>query len=485
MTLPLSLILIIIALLNIFYSYKKYHNNIKTIISVWVLIYMLYVFFVPSVYGVFTDFNSSISYGINPNNLVLVYFLEIIFICILLLTFYKAPSKRISVVISKIIPSMSVKSTVNLLLFLSIIVLVLHLDKILGGLVSYGQLVKYDSSTNQEAIGGFFGVPLKFWAPISAIFMEPGKIAAALLVTMPYNSRLSMSKHKFKIYKFFALGVLIMVAIYGIAIGVRHITLGVFIIIAVAGVIHKRNKFIYMFIFGLIAMILIGPVIGSVYRVLLTQSSSSELGVVDRISILSDLKSESSENAFNKLWDEFGVRLVDARLSTGLIQFTDREGHVGLNVIANTLTAPVPRFLFSDKPAPRSYNGMHEGLAGYVVWNELTGRKWGLWGGYTAASHSWWEMSLLGVFLCAFIYGLFLRITVDSTAIKGLVGSLIVLYSINILHFDSFFMRSIPDLMMFFSRLMPLLIFIALWSKISRIKFVFSRCNKKRKGYNV
>jgi hypothetical protein len=398
MTLPLSLILIGIALLNIFYSYKKYHNNVKTMISVWILIYILYVFFIPSVYGVFTDFNSSISYGINPNNLVLVYFIEIIFICILLLTFYKAPSKRISVVISKTIPSMGDKSKVNLLLFLSIIVLVLYLDNFFGGLASYGKIVEYDASTNQEAISGFLGLPLTLRAPISAIFMEPGKIAAALLVTMPYSSRLSLSKFKFNIYKIIALGVLIVVAIYGIAIGVRHITLGVFVIIAAAGVIHKRYKFVNILIFGLIAVVLIGPIIGSVYRTALTQSSSSELGAIERISILSDLSSESNESFVDKLWDEFGTRLVDARLSTGLIKFTDREGYIGVNAIANTLFAPVPRYFFSNKPAPRSYNGEHKGLAGYIVWRELTDRSWGNWVVYIVASHAWWEMSLFGVF---------------------------------------------------------------------------------------
>jgi hypothetical protein len=266
--------------------------------------------------------------------------------------------------------------------------------------------------------------------------------------------------------------ILVFIAVYGIAVGVRHITLGVFILIGVAGFIQGRYKFIYFFVFGLIAIIAIGPVIGSVYRTFLTQSSSQDLGIIERISSLSEFSAANNESAIEKLWDEFGVRLVDARLSSGLIKFSDREGHVGPSVLLNTLYSPIPRFVWKDKPAPRSYDGTHKGLAGFVVWNELTGREWGNWGGYTAAAHSWWEFSIIGVMINALLYGLFLRIAIESLRMHKFIGLLIFLYSINIMHFDSFFIRTMPDMLMFLlSRLFPLLIVMFFWSKISSFKF--------------
>jgi len=470
-TLPLSLILIAISLFNIFYAHKKYRNNLVTILSIWLFIYVLYVFFVPSVYGVFTGFESSISYGINPDHLVLVYFLEIIFILILLLTFYNAPSRNFSRSVGKIIPNLNRKSEVYFLLFLSVIVMILYIDDLLPGLASYGRIQQYDSDVG-NITAGFLNLPITITAPLKAIFVVPGKIAAALLVTMPYSKDMNMSKFKFNFFKLVALLFLGFVAVYGIAVGVRHITLGVFIIIAVAGFIQGRYKFTYYFVFGLIAIIAIGPVIGSVYRTFLTQSSSQDLGIIERISSLSEFSTSNNESAMEKLWDEFGVRLVDARLSSGLIKFSDREGHVGPSVLLNTLYSPIPRYLCKDKPAPRSYDGNHRGLAGFVVWNELTGREWGNWGGYTAASHSWWEFSLVGVIINALLYGLFLRVTIESTRMHQFIGSLIFLYSINIMHFDSFFMKTMPDMLMFLlSRLFPLLIIVFLWAKASRLKF--------------
>jgi hypothetical protein len=468
---PLSLILVIISLLNIFYAYKRYHNNAITILSVWVAIYILYVFFVPSIYGVFTDFKSSVSYGINPDHLVLVYFIEIVFILILLPVFYNAPTRKISSMVSRIIPSLSRKSEVYFLLFLSFIVILVYMDQIFTGLASYGRIQQYDANVTHSVVG-IFVIPAMVMEPLIAIFMAPGKIATSILLTMPYSQNLHISKFKFKLIKISALLTFILIVAYGISMGVRNLVLVMFILVMISGILQKRYKFTYVFIFGLIAIIAIGPIIGSVYRTFLTQTSSQNLGIVERVSALSEMSfnDSSSESFSGKLWDEFGIRLVDARLSTGLIKFSERDGHVGTGVISNTIYSFIPRYIWNDKPAPRSYDGTHKGLAGFLVWKELTGREWGNWGGYTAASHSWWELSLVGVIINAIIFGLFLRIVIGSTERKGLVGIMLLVYSLNIIHFDSFFMKTIPDMLLFFSRVLPLMVILFFWSRVSRLK---------------
>lgn len=469
--LPLSLFITCLIFGNIHYTYLKYKDPKSNLVALILLIYAIYVFLIPSLYGVLTDFKMERSYNITSGRLILVYFFEIIFLSFFLMAFHSRIAKSIGQSMNSFVAKPHDKAEINLLLVFSLLMIGVYLNNILS-LQSYGRIQQYDADVIAEGVG-YFGIQKMIFVPLSALFATPGKISCAILATMPYNPKKGLSSSVFHIYKIVAWGGLILVAVYGLTVGVRHITLGVFILVFASGLLQRQNKYIWFFIVGFAFMVAIGPLIGSTYRTFLQQSSSSSLGVGDRLSTLKEMKSEAVEGYLDKLWNGIGTRLDDARLSAGLIKYVEREGHVGFNPILNTLYSPIPRLLWKTKPAPLSYDGTHKGLAGFVVWKETIGREWGLWGGYTAASHSWWELNLPGIIICSLIYGAFLRIMIKATTNKGYIGLLIFLLTIAPERFGGFFMKSLPDIILFtFQKLFPLLIIIGLWSKLSRFKIL-------------
>jgi hypothetical protein len=366
---------------------------------------------------------------------------DFVFILIVLLLHFILSPRKVEIV-NEVIPHGYLRSLIYVFFIFLILGLLAYSSTVFfSGTRGYGSLDKLDANTEGQSLLkwlGFLATPAKF-------------SAAAFLVY-----RLDISLVMGKLFSNFAaltsLCLISLVVVNSISSGVRHEVVWLFAIYLVVLLCNRRTlqlkkyfKFLGLFLF----FIYIGSYMGASYRTELTENNN--LSFIQKVNTLSEVISDSSEElAFaTQLYFQFSDRLTDLDTSSALMKFNEEQGQVNLMPTFNAGVSLIPRFLWQSKPAPGSYDGSHNGLAGYVVWNVLTGSPFTQWGGYTASSHQYWEGGWPYLIIWAVIFGFVSSVVFARVSRRSGINQLGYLYVGVVLlgcyKFDSFFLPSTAD----------------------------------------
>jgi len=477
----LNTLVFFICLANLAYCFATRQPRSMKMFSLLLVLYGSYVFFIPGLYDFVTSYERSVSYAspIDPNHLLITYVIEILFLLVLLttlhITFQRSARKPNFV---KSIPGLtSISKDHGFLLFLTLACLLTVYDQMVNQLAAYGRLVTYNAATAFE-VKGVLGLPQALSTIWVALIVLPGKVAAAVLLTSPKKALTKNPFLGFFVYKIIPSSLLLLVFVYGFVVGVRMRSIEPLIILAVVFFLRHGidRRVITLGATTIFIIVTLGPVVGTTYRTAITQKDARGDDFADRITLLFELTTGTSSavegSVTEKLVGEFRDRLVDANLSSGLVRTSLNNGHVWHNPAINSMISFIPRAIWLDRPAAKSGDGTQTGVAGFIVWRELSGRTFGNWGGYTAASHSFWEFNILGVFLWALVYGLIVSVTLRRYGKTGEmdfreIDLLFLLLILRLYKFDAFLIPSGPDMILTVTKtIVPLLILKYLCDKV-------------------
>ena len=465
LTLLPAFLIELILVINLYHSHHKLRNKRFTIVNAVLFYQLSYQIFFPAIYGVIEGYPWESFYSIAPEHLFLVYAIELLSVCFWLIGFYRLHYIRLNAPRLLQIPKISRNET-NILLFIFIL---FSQSLFFLRLFSKSQFDTYQSTTayDETNLGGNVGttnIPSVLFLPISTIIGPGGVVGSAILATREANSKFEQF---LKVISWFSI---LSYPVYGLIIGTRSSMIGPFIMILLCG-FFQGNKRTWMFvIMGIIIIGLLAPVMGGDYRSFLTVTSLEKSGIVTRLlNIYEFTKSSLNLDSISRLWQEIGARFDDGRLSAGLIKRTLRGEPAGHRPILSALCAPIPRFLWTNKPAPGSSDGTMAGLAAFVVWRETIGREWGLSGGFTSGSHAFWELSFVGVIISGLFSGFFARRVLEATKRHGEIG--LIVWILSMRPFTFLANLWIPEIIrIFWQSMLPFIIIAWCFKWVNKIK---------------
>ena len=416
-----ALLLTTIVFLNLYFCHERFHDVRITIVGVLLCIQILFQITFPALYGFLEGYPWESYYQILPEHYVIVYIIELLSVSFWLIGFYAfRPFYR---KLSKwSIIHRPPSGIVDNLLFLYVILFALiMMISLSSGLSSYGDMVAYDAQNLGENVMLFptsITIPKTIWVIVKSLFFLPGILAGGILASRPMPGRSR--------YRLIGWAVIIFLLVYGLVVGLRQFILGAVLILFIFGFSQGNRRVLKPMAVGLVILVLLAPVIGSEYREALTKPEAREWGMMKRLSFVYQMRSmQEKGNFIGDFWHAAGSRLIDPLVSAGLVKATLRGESAGLKPLFSSFVAPIPRFLWPNKPAPGSSDGTNEGLATFVVWRETIGRTWGLCGGFTTGSHAFWELNIIGVILFGIFGGLFARSILEATRHAGDIGLMI------------------------------------------------------------
>ncbi|MDB2504032.1 hypothetical protein N9X43_05295, partial [Gammaproteobacteria bacterium] len=384
-------------------------------------LYLLYVHVIPEVFHLASGYSRLYSWDITPDLHYYTMIADLVFIFIVLTVQFIVSPKKIKIA-NGILPDSYRRALIYVFFtFLMLGLLAYISDLFFGGPRGYGGLDKLDANTTeQQSLSswlGFVGLPAKFSAVAFLVFRK--------------DMILAMGKHFAYFAALASLCMAILVVMNSISSGVRHEVVWFSAIYLVVLLCHRRSlqlKKYFKFAGLFLVFIYIGSYMGASYRMELTENKN--LSFAQKVDTLSSVMSDSSEDlAFAaQLYFQFSDRLTDLDTSAALMKFYDTRGPVYLMPSFSAAVSFIPRFLWKSKPAPGSYDGSHNGLAGFVVWNVLTGSPFTNWGGYTASSHHYWEGGWPYLVIWALIFGFVSSVVFAKVSRRSGINQLGYLY---------------------------------------------------------
>lgn len=427
--------------ISLLYATRR-KDVMRKIFLIILSLYFLYVHVIPEIFHVVSGYTRLYSWDISPDLHYYTMIADFVFILIVLVVHFFLSPRKIEIT-NGVLPHSYRRALMYVFFTFLMLGLLAYISTVFfSGPRGYGALEKLDANTGGQSLLswlGFIALPAKFSAIAFLVFRSE----VTLAMGKPFANFSALA----------SLCLAVLVVLNSISSGVRHEVIWLFAIYLVVLLCHRRSlqlkkyfKFAGLFLF----FIYIGSYMGASYRLELTENK--DLSFAQKVETLSSVVTDSSEDlAFaTQLYFQFSDRLTDLDTSSALMKFYEERGPVYLMPSFSAAVSFIPRFLWKSKPAPGSYDGSHNGLAGFVVWNVLTGSPFTNWGGYTASSHHYWEGGWLYLVIWALIFGFVSSVVFAKVSRRSGINQLGYLYVSVVLlgcyKFDSFFLPTAVDL---------------------------------------
>ena len=473
----LLFLLFLINLFNLSICIKKKNYAGFVFISL-LFVYLIYVHFVPEIFQVLTDFRRLEKYEISLANYYKTIYLDLFFVLqvsILSSIFF---FKKIKHYPEQAYTSKFDLYFLNSCFFIIILSTYIYMESIFfTGPSRYGINIKYDSINNPYQSFSFINQlieRLNVIIPLSKF---------SLIIFLLEFKKIKLLYSKIFVFFSYVISIflLFLIILNGINSGVRMEIFNLFLIYFVIKTI-KENKIsknlLMLSVLCFSFFLIIASIMGSDFREKITENEN--FSVYEKIQILIDegVDTINENRIFNEIGYLIEMRFTDIETSSSLIVLKD--SHKGANFMPtlNSTLSFIPRILWKDKPAPSSVDGTHNGLAGFLVWNTITGNNFTNWGGYTASSHHYWEGGYLYIFIWGLVYSyllstIILRSNNNNNRFQNFYLFLLIVV-FNVYKFDSFLIPTLADLLSRFFRYLVIFyiiyFFMKLYSKIFQNK---------------
>lgn len=458
-----------IVFFNFIFSYKKFRNTRINIVNGLLFIQVFSQITFPATYGFMHDYHVEHSYDIFPTHLFIVYVAELVSVLCWLIGFYWFRPLYKRAENCNIFRNLSERSVDKILV---IIIVVMFYSMIIEFSRGVG-IVMYDSENLGDTVTLWptdTKIPFALWNIILSIFYFPGILAGGIFATSSHGSGLKKEK-------IVGWMVIILMIFGGLITALRQFIYASVIMIFIFGLAQNNKKVLKYAQLGFMVLFFLAPIMQGNYRDLLWSTEGKELNIAEKISLLKTAKTDAKEdNPLITFWHAAGARFIDAALSAGLVKAVSRGDSAGIQPVLGALVSPIPRLVWSDKPAPGSSDGTNEGMATYVVWREIIGMSWSC-GPFTSGAHSFWELNIIGVIIFGVFSGLFARIILHATMKAGKIG--LVFWGLS-MHPLAFIVNLwAPEIIIsLIQRMLPLGIFIWCWSWFYRLLLSTSSTQK-------
>jgi hypothetical protein len=110
-----------------------------------------------------------------------------------------------------------------------------------------------------------------------------------------------------------------------------------------------------------------------------------------------------------------------SRLSVAFLRRGLSGDFAGIAPLASSLYAPIPRFLFPEKPIPGSIGEGKYSMGMYLINDDMRG-QWGTMSEFYSSAHAYWEFGLAGVIVITILSGIWIGLLSSLFSKVGILG---------------------------------------------------------------